>query len=125
MAGKFRVRFVNFNYYAQDEFDTLEAAVAYANSKGFEVAVEKDGGIVASKTTFGGWEGLYQRLEPRTFSEIRKGDVILFNKDFRKVAEVLRSDENGTDVAFDDGGLAELDGLVYTKGAKESRKLSQ
>lgn len=116
MAGKYRVRFVNFNYYAQDEFDHLDEAVKFVDKSGFEAAVERNGEILASKTTFSGWAGRDRELVPRSFTEIRKGDVILFNKDFRKVAEVLRSDRNGTDVAFDDGGLAELDGLVFTKG---------
>ena len=115
MSSKFRVRWVNFNYYAEDEFDSVDDAIKYVDSKGFEAAVELDGSIVASKTTFAGWRGLASYLTPRTFSEIRKGDVILLKNNFRKVTEVLRSGRKGTDVAFDDGGLAELDGLVFTK----------
>ena len=116
MASKYRVRWVNFNYYAEDEFDHLADAIAYVDSKSFEAAVELGGHIVASKTTFSGWAVRDRELVPRSFTEIRKGDVVLFEHAFRTVAEVLRSDRNGTDVAFDDGGFAELDGLVFTKG---------
>ena len=116
MTSKHRVRWVNFGHYSQEEFTELSDAISYVNSKGFEAAVELNGKIVASKTTFSGWSGLHDKPTPRTFSEIKSGDVVLFNNEFRKVSEVLRSDEEGTDVAFDDGGLAELDGLVFTKG---------
>lgn len=123
MSERYRVRWVNFAYYSQDEFDTIDAAVAYVNSKGFEAAVELDGKIVASKTTFGGWVGLESRLVPRTFSEIRKGDVILVkmvgvkSSSFRKVEKVLSSDRSGTSVKFDDGAIpVHFDGLVFTKG---------
>ena len=123
MAGKYRVRFVNFNYYAQDEFDHLDEAVKYVNSKGFEAAVEKDGKIVASKTTFGGWSIRDRELVPRSFTEIRKGDVLLVemvgvkSSSFRKVEEVLSSDRTGTTVKFDDGSIpVHFDGLVFTKG---------
>ena len=116
MSGKYRVRFVNFNYYAQEEFNHLDAAVKYADSKGFEAAVEKDGEIVASKTTFSGWAMRDRELIPRSFTEIRKGDVVLFDKAFRKVAEVIRNDRYWTFVEFEDGSDAALDGLVFTKG---------
>lgn len=57
-----------------------------------------------------------QELVSRSFTEIQKGNVVLFNHAFRKVAKVIRNDRHCTFVEFEDGSDAALDGLVFTKG---------
>lgn len=116
MTSKYRVRWVNFGHYSQEEFDKLGDAISYVNSKGFEAAVELDGKIVASKTTFSGWSGLYDKLTPRTYSELRRGDVVLHDNKFRKIKEFLRSNRKEVEVEFEDGEGAVFQGLVFTKG---------
>jgi hypothetical protein len=60
----FSVYFINFQYFMQDSFETLEAAVARGKKAGFEFTVythtgdnayhAKDAEVVASWSTFGG-----------------------------------------------------------------------
>lgn len=51
---KYQVHYTNFGYLAQDEFDTLDAAIAYGRSKGFEFQVMRGNKLLAFWTVFGG-----------------------------------------------------------------------
>lgn len=48
MTKKFRIYFINFEYYSADEFDTLEAAKAHAKSKSFQSAIIQGDTMVAT-----------------------------------------------------------------------------
>ena len=51
----YSIYYTNFAYGTGPEFETVEAALAYGKSKGFEFSVHSDHGqIVASWTVFGG-----------------------------------------------------------------------
>jgi hypothetical protein len=55
----FRVYWVNHNYFAQDTFPTVDEALDYARSKGFDATVWRGQGtsiedMVAAWSTFGG-----------------------------------------------------------------------
>ena len=52
---KFRIFWTNFGYFAQPEFDTLEAARAYGVEKFFEHSIYQGDRRVGYWTTFGGW----------------------------------------------------------------------
>lgn len=52
-----KVRFINFGYYADQEFSCIEVALAFAKSKGYEVAFEKDGRVIGSWSIIGGYRG--------------------------------------------------------------------
>lgn len=45
---KYRVYFINHDYYSQEEFDTCNGAIAYGIDKGFEFAVHYGSDVVAS-----------------------------------------------------------------------------
>jgi hypothetical protein len=51
----FRVYWINFGYYAQDTFKTLDEAAKYAKSKGFDFRIDRDGKPVASGSALGGF----------------------------------------------------------------------
>lgn len=119
MSSKYRVRWVNFNYYSQDEFTNIDDAVKHVDKGGFEAVIELNGEIVANKTTFGGWDRLPQKPVPRSFTELREGDELLQKDGFHKVVLVLKSNRRRTVVRLDNldnGVVVELDGLVFTKG---------
>jgi hypothetical protein len=62
---KYRVFWINFGWFSQDQFNTFEEAVAYGKSKAMEFNVyDPLNSIVASWTTFGG-------LKDRRFREVR------------------------------------------------------
>ena len=42
----YKIYFTNFHYYAQEKFETLEAAIMHGRHKGFEFSVFKDGYLV-------------------------------------------------------------------------------
>jgi hypothetical protein len=44
----FRIYFINFDYFAQESFSTLDEAIKYGISKGFEFSVQKDGKLLAA-----------------------------------------------------------------------------
>lgn len=117
MSSKYRVRWVNFNYYSQDEFTNIDDAVKHVEKGGFEAAIELNGEIVANKTTFGGWEILPKKPVPRSFTELREGDVVMFDGMFRTVKNILKKNRWGTKVEFVElAGDVVFDGLVFTKG---------
>jgi hypothetical protein len=52
---EYTVRYINFGWCAAETFESIEAALAYAQSKGFQAAVERAGvGVVASWCPIGG-----------------------------------------------------------------------
>lgn len=53
-----RVYFINFDYYAQDTFDTLDQAKAFMRDKSFESRAEIDGRIVATYSPISGFQTL-------------------------------------------------------------------
>jgi len=42
----FRIYYINFLYFANETFGTLDMAISYGKSKGFEFNVSKNGDIV-------------------------------------------------------------------------------
>ena len=46
--GKYKIYWINHNYYSQEEFNTLEEARKYADSKSFEYRIDLNGKPVAS-----------------------------------------------------------------------------
>lgn len=50
----FRVYYINHDYFAAQEFDTLTHAVAYGKSKCFDFSVYNGDTLVASWSVFGG-----------------------------------------------------------------------
>jgi hypothetical protein len=51
---KFRVFYVNLGWYALEDFATLDEAIAYGKSKGWEFAVHHGSNVVAGWDFFGG-----------------------------------------------------------------------
>lgn len=54
-ANTFRVRFTNFDYFSQETFATLDAALVYAKSKCFDVGIYNGEKLVASWSYIGGF----------------------------------------------------------------------
>jgi hypothetical protein len=59
METKFKIFFINFGYYSQEDFSDLESAISYGKSKGFEFSVweffnDATGLMCASWSVFGG-----------------------------------------------------------------------
>ncbi len=50
----FRIYWINFGYYASQEFETAEQAITYGKEKFFEFRVEQDNVIICSWSLFGG-----------------------------------------------------------------------
>ena len=50
----YRVYFINFDYYADATFSTMEEALQRARKAGFDSRIEKDGIMVASWSILGG-----------------------------------------------------------------------
>jgi len=52
----YRIHYTNFNYFADTDFSTVEAALAYGKSRGFEFAVlaSNSGVVAATWSVFGG-----------------------------------------------------------------------
>jgi hypothetical protein len=55
MTDLFRVYYINHGYYSAEEFTTIDAALAYGKSRGFEFTVSSNkDGPVAGWSVFGG-----------------------------------------------------------------------
>ncbi len=52
---KFRIYFINFNYYSSEEPETLEEAKQVAKRAGFQSRIEKGEKLVASFCPIGGF----------------------------------------------------------------------
>jgi hypothetical protein len=59
IANKFRVYYINFDYYSQEEFESIEDAVAYGKTKCFEFRVDDpSGNPVCAWSPIGGLRNL-------------------------------------------------------------------
>ncbi len=55
---KYRIYFINFQYYAHEEADNLEGAKEIARKSGFQSRIEEDGKPVMGYCTIGGFRKL-------------------------------------------------------------------
>lgn len=55
----YKIYYINFDYYSQEEFISFGAALAYGKSKSFEFRIDaKDGTPLASYSPIGGFRDL-------------------------------------------------------------------
>lgn len=61
--GKYKIYWINHNYYSQEEFNTLEEARKYADSKSFEYRIDLNGKPVVSGGTLRGFRRLSNTIK--------------------------------------------------------------
>lgn len=69
--GKYKIYWINHNYYSQEEFNTLEEARKYADSKSFEYRIDLNGKPVASGGALRG----FRMMDKKTKDDMAVGNI--------------------------------------------------